>query len=164
MARRVKIVSVPQPYAGYLITGALSMLVLPRPCPYKGPLAIVGDHRTGRRFNTTPPGLFTARIDGELSRLTGRVLGVVQANGQVEADETEVGIPYVWGIAYLHITRPMIYADPPACELTTSMQSGPVALLQSWEEPELIDLDQWRARQQLVTGPTEPSPDGWTGD
>ncbi len=163
----MKIVGVPQPYAGYIITGAMDMLVMPRQVFSRCPLVIVADSRRTIRQQGTPPGLFSANIVPELCELTNVALGLVDMIGPVEPDETETGIPYMRGRCYLRVVDPRIFAEPQPYGTMAKMQGTPIDTPDLWAGVELVDRDEWRRRNpppEPRGGATRPSADGWTGD
>jgi len=164
---KMKILSVPQPYAGYVVTGAISLLVMPRAVFSKCPLVIIGDGRRTLAQRGTPPGLYSPNIAPGLCELTDHVLGVVDMHYPVEPDETETGIPYMAGKCYLKVGNPRIYREPFPYRPTSAMKIMPISFPDLWPDEELLTLEQWRELHPpapIQDGPTTPSRDGWTGD
>lgn len=163
----MRILSVPQPYASYAVTGAIDMLVMPMPIYSRSELVIVADDRRTQPMRGLPPGLYKPNIEDRLCKLYRHALGVVDMAGPVEPEETETGIPYMAGKCYLRIANPRIYAAPPPYSPTKWMQQKPVAIYDLWPDTELLTLAEWREQNPKPrerSGPTKPSRDGWTGD
>mgnify|MGYP006902137660 CR=1 FL=1 len=165
----MKILSVPQPYASYAVTGAISLLVVPLHLFDECELVIVSDARRTLPVAAHSPGLYAPNIVPELAELKNHALGVVDMHATTEPDESATGIPYMRGRCFLRISRPRIYAEPFAYKSNFAMQTRPVSFPDLWRDQELITLRQWRRRHptktnDLRSGPTAPSRDGWTGD
>lgn len=165
---KMMIVSVPQPYAGYVVSGAIDLLVMPRQVFNKCPLVIVSDSRKTVDQAGTPPGLYSVNIVPQLSELANHALGVVDMLSSVQPDETETGIPYMRGKCYLKVGNPRIYREPFPYRPTSAMKITPISFPDLWPDEELVDRDTWRELHPDTTkpksGPTTPSRDGWTGD
>lgn len=165
----MRIISVPQPYASYLVTGAMTHLVVSRPCYAQCPLVIVSDSRRTLPVPRTLPGLYSANVDNRLAGLVNHALGVVHINGTIEPDETQVGVPYMRGRYYLSVVYPKIYAKPFEYRVRSDMKDGPVVFADLWPDEEMISLNAWRERnpsrsEQVLGTPIQASRDGWTGD
>lgn len=165
----MKIISVPQPYAGYVVAGWLPNICLPAECFIEDDLVIVADSRRTLPVRY-PGGMYSPPDERKLIEPTGVALGVVSMAGTQEPEETELGVPYMRGRYYLAVQRPRIFQHFPHHVVSSEGRAMPIDLPDHFVEGrELIKYELWRQftdNQNAPTagGPTVPSKDGWTGD
>lgn len=168
----MKIMSIPQPYAGYIVAGWLPNIVVPREYFDEDELIVCADGRRSLPPRGWPGGMYTPPADPALIEPVGVALGIVSMAGTQEAEETELGIPYMAGRYYLAVQRPRIFNVFPDRVCSQQARLGPMPMIhgdhfirglgqlkyQDWRQIEA------NTPPQLSSGPTTPSKDGWTGD
>ena len=166
----MKIISVPQPYAGYIVAGWLPNIVVPGEYHEEDELVIVADSRR-TLIVKQPGGMYQPPSERKLIEPTGVALGVVSMAGTQEPEETELGLPYMSGRYYLAVQRPRIFQPFIHHVVRSEGRLGPIDAPDHFTEGrELIKYELWR---QLEDNKKQPygrdgyvpaSHDGWTGD